>query len=962
MPTFSKSDVPFLLGGSGTITVDASPINLAARLPPDAPTLSVGFSAGGGQTLPLGQPHTVKVGVSVSANAQLVPIFPGATGAPRQLLQTNGLGAYFKDPAHAADLVLALDIGAAASASARGVFSYAALTAAVTVDAGADGGYSYLRAFPASQAARLTLKDFFGAMRLPEQLTDAPTPGEAIALRYGGYLRLGAEVASGYQLSGTKSVTAGALQLSEHYGLSVLGRVGLAAGVAGRFAILVTADDDLAGWARVRVRRLSSKDFKVAADVNVTFAHQLDNLPGDASDFLGAILGVNGKSFVTVLQRALALADFEQFSAAIDGLAKRYVGDLIGTGFDALSKKTAFTTFLARVQRVVTSYETLEDRAVTVFERHLDELDVVRDFLTRVTSVGPDSLQALRKHLTPELWGILAQLTDGDPLRFLTGAVVRDGKALDTVAELKRRAQAVLHLLDDPEHEELRRVITVAKGSFGVDALLREAAKIDTVDELRALASDKVGQFVSRLVGRGLESATDLKAALAELKQVRDRMDEFTTRLYDAFRQAANSSYAMALHAEYSRATEREALVDVSINMHDALGRGLFAEAARGEFERVLTSANTDAVRVRDAVLTHRTRRESAFKVNIVGWHLNYAYEGFDRVITESEQRIVPSEHGLTVLSTTTLDVGRRRKRRQEEMQTNLLVRALGQSAGVVPGDDRTLSYVIDAITSLSASYTLGFTDDDTSQAELEDYLAFAREFGLDRQGATLDDLIPVLPRAPNGGFGRVEGTYDVRFSKAGLEALLGVTEWTAAADDAVRRGMRRIVLANYLRDAVLPDVAFAYATPAVHAVFADESAPTFSNRAPRVFDVAPVVAVQAPSRVQLSRTEARFLETLYLIEESMVDALKALVKALASRKTLTPAALEKLLGKFGDALLDFDRFDQTSNARGVGTTTLFAMVDALMRAASGGAAVHDAVLRLKSDVQGRAVEKLFLH
>jgi hypothetical protein len=102
-------------------------------------------------------------------------------------------------------------------------------------------------------------------------------------------------------------------------------------------------------------------------------------------------------------------------------------------------------------------------------------------------------------------------------------------------------------------------------------------------------------------------------------------------------------------------------------------------------------------------------------------------------------------------------------------------------------------------------------------------------------------------------------------------------------------------------------------------------------------------------------------LATLIGIEQSMVDAIRDLVGVLASGRVLEPVAFEKKLAAFGKALLEFDKFDQASNSRGVGTTTIFAMVDALAQQAAGGETVHDAVLQLRSEARGRPVEKIFL-
>ncbi len=188
-------------------------------------------------------------------------------------------------------------------------------------------------------------------------------------------------------------------------------------------------------------------------------------------------------------------------------------------------------------------------------------------------------------------------------------------------------------------------------------------------------------------------------------------------------------------------------------------------------------------------------------------------------------------------------------------MHTHFLLRALGQSAGVIRADEATQSYVIDSLTALSARYDLAFTDDDTSEVELRDYLAFARDVGLATQGADLKALLPLLPRAANGGFGKVQAAYQVRFGPEALAALLKVKALSEDAEARIRTTMRRMVLSNYLKNDAQLDVAFAYATPGVHAFFA-EAAATFTNVSARVFNVAPVLAVHAPARVELGRDE----------------------------------------------------------------------------------------------------------
>ena len=211
----------------GELTLDTGPLALNGSIPSDgSPVFDVSFKAGGEQKIALGQGNTVKIGVSTSAHARVVPVFSSSTGAPLELLKAHGLGDFFADPANASRMVLAFDVGAEAEVAAAGSFVYAPLTATVTVDAGVDGGYSYLKAFPKNAQIQRAIPALFKSMRLPEQLTEAPEPGEAISLRYGGYLKLGAEVAAGYELAGTKAFSVGQLALSERYRLSILGKVG----------------------------------------------------------------------------------------------------------------------------------------------------------------------------------------------------------------------------------------------------------------------------------------------------------------------------------------------------------------------------------------------------------------------------------------------------------------------------------------------------------------------------------------------------------------------------------------------------------------------------------------------------------------------------------------------------------------------------------------------------------------
>ena len=956
MPVISldKKNLPFLLDGASQCAVDTGDLSIDAPIPAAATSVfDVSFSGAtpGGATL--GLADSVKIGVTAKTSATLTPVFAAGAPALRATLSQYGVGAEGRD-------TLCFEVKAAVDATATAPFAYSFLKASTQLDAGADAAFAYVRAFDPAAPLGVVVPRFFATMRFPEQVMEAPEAGEAIALEYGGYLRLGAQAAAGYEITGTKALDFGRIALSEKYGLSISGRIGLTAKVAGRFSILVTAGDR-PGWARVQVKRSATRDLAVAADVNVGFRNDLD-LPVNSREFLGALLGVNAKSYLTLFDKALELSDASALEKAIDGLATKYIEAVVGDTFDALARADPFRAFLSTASTIVRSYNDVGDRAVTLFDRYFDRLGQLVPFLDRLDTLTEDGLDRLRHDLTPEWWTVLAQLTDGDPLGFLLGRVVVDGTTVPSVPLLQERARQVRSLISDGAHAEIRRAIGTAKQRFGLDALIAELSKIDTVDELKARSTDAVGDFVRRLVGRTLGSSADLKEALAEIHEVLQNVDRFSNQLYEAFRQATNSAYTVALHTEYSRTAATDALVDLLINREAPLGRTLMTQVGRGDFEQALLMSSPDVVVLREGTLTHRTARTAAFKVNVLGWHLDYHYEGIDRVVTDASQRLVPSDRGLIVYTTVSLGLDRDRQNRRDRESThvNFLLQALGQSAGVLASRTPTAQYVVDALNAFTARYELAFTDADTSAAELNDYLAFAKDLGLDRHGATLTQLEPLLPRAQNGGFGPVEASYEVRFSPESLAALASMQALSKSDELQLRRRMRLMLLANYLRSRELHDVAFAYASDPVFLAFRNEGAASFPMHAERTFPVTLPAGIGAPASVTLDRIELERLTTLYNIETGFIDATRGLLAALAAPRT-TPAALEQVLHRVGNAMKDFDDFDQTSGRNGVGTSTVFVLFSELVRLADPGGERSVAVLRLTSRVGATPVEKLFM-
>jgi hypothetical protein len=746
------------------------------------------------------------------------------------------------------------------------------------------------------------------------------------------------------------------MALSEKYDLSILGKVGLTAGVAGEFSILVTGDSALPGWARVQVRRHRSSSLSVAADVNVGFNNKLTNLPRNPQEFLGAVLGVNAKSFLNVFDKALELSDAQQFEKAVDGLAKNFIEEFTGKSFAQL-KGPEFANTLGTLSKAVSSHSNLGDRAVTLFDRYFNRLEVLEPFLKTIAGLDAAGFASLRKGLDGEQWNILSQLTDGDPFGFLVNQVVINKVKVDARTELKKRANSVLELIQNPggKHDEIRRTVELAHSSFGIDRFLVELARLDTPEKLKAAANQKLGMFVTRLLGE-LDSSNNFRQSFDRVHAVLAKIDSFGATLFKAFSEAANSSWKLALHAQYSRATDTDALVDVSINMTTPAGRELMQSAGKGDFVEIVTNADTDLVRLQKGLFTHKTTRESAFSVNISGWHLNYKYEGFDRVITSSEQSLVPSEQGIRIDSTVTLLSEKERRRRDESTHINFLLRALAESKHVVRAPSANTAFLIETLQSLSAKYEITFKDGDTSLTELAEYLAFAGELGFDKQGATASELEPVLPKAANGGFGSITAKYEVRFGEAAVNALLSRTELSKQDENEMRRAMRRNLRTNYLKGNTNRDVAIAYSTPEVYDFYLKSN----SGAGGRFVDLESVTVTLPAGKVVLDKNEIRWLDTLYQIEEKMIGAIRELYKVLGG-SAIDPRDFEKKLGKFSSAMKAYDDFDQAEKKNGNGANSIFVLFDKLVSLSSGNRPGNASMLKLTSEVTKPPTEKIFL-
>jgi hypothetical protein len=798
--------------------------------------------------------------------------------------------------------------------------------------------------------------DFFRHMRPPAMIDSAPAPGELTRLEYGGYVKLGLRVGAGYRIKGTASFRIGELALSEDYGSSVLGSLGLRAEVAGAFAVEVRGGSGetgqpRAGWARVIVRKSRGDTFGVAADVALTATSEIAGVPESPNEFLGALLGVNVKNWLHVLERVHTLSDWNALKAELDPLAKKFIGEWVGQAFNDIGRSEV-PALLGRAKRVVEDYRAVDDAVITAFDRYFDELtapepgnDIARAVqrLAQLPSWG-----SLGEDVDPTVWRLVTELTDGDPL---SSILAQD------VSHIRKRAQRLLELGSASGHAEIREVTMLAKRGFGLPSLLTLLRSIHTTAALKAAITTRAGAFIERLTGQAVDALND-----SELEPIRKRLQDllgkvsgFETTAYEKLKESIVKSASLTLHAEYSRASHDDALVDAEVNVGTDEGREIMRACARGDFDRALSRHQPHLVRVNRGRLVHSVTTRSGVAVNVLGWHLRWKYSAMDQLILNAEQRIVSEGNGaISVYTRMDVTTKRDRRRHGERTLTNFLLRFLGETHGVLEKDPAGTQYLIDVISRMSARYQLSFDDPHTTAEELAYYVSFAEAFGLAQRGLQPERLAALLPKTGADDFGPISARYDVRYAEAALRRLFR----EAIGPDIVRRVVRRTILGSYLRrDEGLRNTGWAYWTAGVYDLWKHSPA-GFVKTTPQVYhpiDPSPFPAVPAPASARVDPPRQLVLNALYFIEDSFVSGLATLQQLIArgtAGQRLTPSQFEDALDDFAGALQQVDQFDELENG-------VFAIFDELQRRAAPSARTSS--LTLESRVDGRPVTKVFL-
>ena len=684
--SLTKDDLKFGNGITGNVNIDLQGQDPTKPLDPStAKLLKASFGVAGGTKYGFGPQGQLNLSIDAGTSVDLTPYFKSDSA-----LDSHGVSHFFEG--NPDKFILALDIAAHGKLAAAGSYRYGVLSADASIEAGASGELWFCRPYDRQKNLGDVIRDFFGNFRSPANLVAPPLAGESIYYEFDGYLKLAADISAGYEMKGTPNFSIAGMLLSEHYDFSILGKLGVASNIAGSYSVQVTGATDpktgnaLADWARVVVNKKHSSQLSFAADVTIGLTADTQGLPGTASEFLGALLGTNSKNWLNWAQKVLDNSDPETLKKTVDGLSEQFIGKWVGKAFDEL-EQTDLSKVISDAHLIATSHEQLDTTAINIFDKYFSLGEAALTSRLQQLQNLLSLADLANMYQSSPLTGLIEELTGGDPLSWIAGQaglVDSSGNPIvDLLGAFNKRVNDALGLLQSDAHALIKKWITLAKSEFGIDKFMQQLSTLSTWTDLKKLADDKLNAFVERIMGTTIDNMDRglFATVLGKLHNIAD----MEAKIYKAFTDALQQTATLSLHAEYSRSSETDALVDVELNLSTDTGRQLLRAASIGDFSRVLRGFQPGVVRILGGKLHSALTRQNILTFNVAGWHHEFNYLSSTTLLTSIDQNIVPGDNGsLTVFTTIAMSEDRVRKANLQEMHSNFMLRVLGESHGTI--------------------------------------------------------------------------------------------------------------------------------------------------------------------------------------------------------------------------------------------------------------------------------------
>lgn len=832
------------------------------------------------------------------------------------------------------------------------------------VQAGGDAQVEVIRRYKQAEKVPAILGDLFANVRLPQQVdkkAQVPEEGEVLRLRYGGYLGLSTHMSWGYSLTGSRSVDIAELAADFEYSMALAASVGAQYRLAGEFEILVRRGSR-AGWARYTVRKARDSQFQFAADLGLDAEFALTGLPRTADEFLAKVAGADAVSILDKLHDARRFTSLDELQAQTDLLAQDVLDTL---ALEWLNKKLSNQTLakvLDGVQQARLEYQALDDKVRGLVEAQIDRLDDLREavqFLDAATTPAK-----LRKRLEEDLpaagkaWDVL-EMAWGDDL---VEVMLDQSETFGLFREFLDKANGFL--TGGEGSARLIGYLSVVRKRLRLDEAFDQLAKIDSPPKLQALADKRLKGLAERLVGETFDQlkTSQFGSALDKLHQALDNVEKFKNKAWaKAVKTVAKQAFEANLSYRYSRTSEREALLDVEVNLNNAEGRALAELAAKGDYRELLAAYRSRNVVILRGELTSKLTKSAHLQISVFGWGAS----SLRTLVQQSDHAVQPVSGGLLHVFTDETQIKQLRSKKnrrgfEERVASAFLLKSAAsmlqpEGAGSSAIDPVTKRFLIRTLPKLSISYDLLHEDDRTTVDELRQYLAFGETMGLlrsqDPNRSAADELAQQLRAEFGEPLGKVKIDYTVRYDNQAIQSML--LRKTGELLNQARRVLRETVAARYIgmpQTHWMARLGFAYLDPALYERFRLD--PLLRQRIdvvlPSWFTGGSPLSVTLPNNdllASLFRTEDAYLRRLGALDE--------LVDRIRDSQAVT---IDDLQQASKDFLAMAGKIDNWA------VNAFFAVFDGLIQFDSGGKAIRESAMVLEITPPGdtEPIRKIF--
>ncbi len=832
------------------------------------------------------------------------------------------------------------------------------------IQAGGDARYELIRRYKQSQKVPAILGDLFAHVRLPQQIAekaDIPEVGEALRLRYSGYLGLSAQMSWGYAMAGSRSIEIQDLKADFEYSLKLAASVGAKYRLAGEFEVLARRGSR-AGWVRYTVRKARHSQFQFAADLGLEADLGLTGLPESADDFLAKLAGADAVSILDKLDKARKFTSLDEIHAQVDLLAQDILERTALKWINMRLSNANLAQVLEMVAGTRRRYEGLDAKVRQLIESRLGKLEDLREAVTFLQDVStPAKLRARLEEDVPaaaKAWETV-ELIWGDDLVDL---LLDRSETFADFQALIGKADAFLN-----GGEASNRVIEylqLVRERLSLDEIFQSLAKIDSPAKLKGLTEKRLRGVAEVLLDDAILEiqASKLGAALEGLHAKLNQINDFKANVWSKVVQTtAKQTFEANLSYRYSRTSERQALVDVEVNLNTSEGQDLAAMAAKGDFSDLLLAYRSKNVHILQGELTSKLAKSAQLQINVLGW----SFSSVSTLVQNSEHAIQSVSGGLLHVFTdeTSIKQLKSKKNRrgfEEKVASSFLLKSVAsilqpEESPHAAIDPATRRFLLRTLPKLSVSYDLLHEADRATVDQLRQYLVFGEAMGLirsqDPNRSAAEEVAEELKKEFGNPLGKVKIDYSVRYDNHAIQSML-----LRRTDDLLvqaRQVLRQTISARYIgmpETSWMARLGFAYLDPKQYQRFTVD--PLLRRRIevtlPSWFTGG------GPSAVTLPSNEP--LRSLFATEDQYLKRLGALDELVDRIRDSQAVAVEDLQKASKEFLAMAGKIDRWA------VNAFFAVFDGLIHFDSGGKAVRETAMLMEITPPGAAqpVRKIF--